>query len=376
MTAPRLEIDLEKIQQNAHTLVERLSHIGITTTGVTKAFCGHPQIARAMLKGGVSALADARIENIETMRRANVSAEMRLIRSPMLSQVDRVVASADVSFNTEIDIIGALSAAARRANRKHGVVLMIELGDLREGIMPCDLERTVYQTLRFANISLEGIGTNLGCRFGVSPDAKNMSYLSALANQIEVNFGIRLDVITGGNSSNLRWALDTSDIGKINNLRLGEAILLGNDPLHNEPIKGLHTDAIILVAEVIEANRKPSVPWGELANNPFGNAKPPAVSSNIHQAILAVGHQDVDPAGLRIGQGRAIIGASSDHLVINTGNEKLAVGSEITFGLNYSTLLRAMTSPFVTKVMRTTHTRRRAVWDMGTHWHAGADLGV
>lgn len=351
MTAPRLEIDLNKIQHNAHSLVQRLGRRGIAVTGVTKAFLGQPQIAQAMLRGGIGVLADSRIENIEAMRRAGVQAEMRLMRSPMLSQVDRVVASVDVSFNTELDIIGALSTAARRMDRKHGVVLMIELGDLREGIMPCNLERTVARTLRFTNIVLKGIGTNLGCRFGTSPDARNMSELSALANRIEANLGVRLDVVTGGNSSNMRWAIGTNPVGRINDLRLGEAILLGNDPLYDEPLQGLHTDAIVLVSEVIEVKTKPSLPWGDLAKNPFGNAPLSIDRGNIRQAILAVGHQDVDPAGLRPGHTITILGASSDHLIVDAGTSDLAVGSEISFGLNYSALLRAMTSPFVTKVV-------------------------
>jgi predicted amino acid racemase len=354
MTAPRLDIDLNKIQHNTRTLVQRLNRRGIAVSGVTKAFLGHPQIARAMLKGGVSALADSRIDNIEAMRRADVRAAMHLIRSPMLSQVDRVVASADVSFNTELDIIGALSTAASRVNRKHGVVLMTELGDLREGIMPCNLERAAARTLCFPNIVLKGIGTNLGCRFGASPNARNMAELSALANQIEANLGINLDLVTGGNSSNLRWARKATHIGRINDLRLGEAILLGKDPLHDEPIEGLHTDAIVLVAEVIESNSKPSMPRGDLLENPFGNAPLSFDRGNINQAILSVGHQDIDPAGLHTDHAIEILSASSDHLIVDAGKTELNVGSEVVFGLNYSALLRAMTSPFVTKVIGST----------------------
>ena len=193
MTAPRLEIDLDKIHHNARTLVERLAERGISVTGVTKATLGSPEIAGALLRAGVSALGDSRIENIEAMRRARVPASMTLIRSPMLSQVDRVVAHADVSFNTELDVISKLSSAAQKARRTHGIVLMVELGDLREGIMPGDLENTVRETLRFPNIALEGIGTNLACRSGVSPDARNMAELSALADSIEATFGLTLE---------------------------------------------------------------------------------------------------------------------------------------------------------------------------------------
>ena len=48
--------------------------------------------------------------------------------------------------------------------------------------------------------------------------------------------------------------------------------------------------------------------------------------------------------------GVTILGASSDHLVLDTGAAPLPVGAEVTFGVDYSALVRAMTSPFVTKV--------------------------
>ena len=128
-------------------------------TGVTKASLGSPAIAGALIRAGVSGLGDSRIENIERMRQAGISASMTLIRSPMLSQVDRVAKSADISFNSEIDVVISLSSAAHRLGKTHGVVLMVELGDLREGIMPAELEHTVRETLRLPNVTLCGIGT-------------------------------------------------------------------------------------------------------------------------------------------------------------------------------------------------------------------------
>ena len=178
-----------------------------------------------------------------------------------------------------------------------------------------------------------------------------MKELSALANAIEAKFSLSLDIVSGGNSSNLAWALNTGNVGSVNDLRLGEAILLGNDPLSGEPIRGLYTDAICLVAEVIELKMKPSVPWGEIALSPFANTAISVNRGDILQAILAVGHQDVDPAGLRSMSGIRIVAASSDHLIADAGRTELRVGSEVAFNLNYSALLRAMTSPFVAKVM-------------------------
>ncbi|MDB4324725.1 alanine/ornithine racemase family PLP-dependent enzyme [bacterium] len=352
MTAPRLEVDLQKIHHNARTLVERLASRGIAVTGVTKATLGSVEIARALLGAGVSALGDSRIENIAAMQRAGVRAPMVLIRSPMLSQVRRVVAHADVSLNTELDVISKLSCAAQKAKRTHGVVLMVELGDLREGIMPGELDETVRQVLRLPNISLVGIGTNLACRSGVSPDALNMAELSDLANSIEAKFGVTLATVSGGNSANLAWALGDADTGRVNDLRLGEAILLGRETLHRQPIDGLHLDAVTLVAEVIESKVKPSLPWGEIAQTAFGDVPAVADRGDIHQMILAIGQQDTDPGGLGAPPGIEVLGSSSDHLVVECRSNGLPVGAEVGFQLNYSALLRAMTSPYVTKVIR------------------------
>lgn len=349
MTAPRLVVDLEKIFHNARTLVELLVKHGISVTGITKATLGSPDIAGALLRAGVSTIGDSRIENIEKMRHSRVPASMVLTRSPMLSQVDQVVKYADVSFNTELDVISKLSSAARKKNQIHGIVLMVELGDLREGILLDDMLDTVREVLRFPNIALKGIGTNLACRSGVSPDATNMSELSSLADLIEKTFDLTLDIVSGGSSANLNWALSGASIGRINNLRLGESILLGREPLQRQPIDGLHTDAITLVAEVIESKVKPSLPWGEIAQTAFGKQSLPINRGPIPQAILAIGHQDTDPYGLQPPPRIKIIGASSDHLIVKSS---LPVGAEITFQLNYSALLRAMTSPFVAKVTK------------------------
>lgn len=352
MSAPRLEIDLDKIRHNARTLVARLAGRGISVTGVTKATLGSPAVARALLSAGVRALGDSRIENIEAMRRAQVPASMTLLRAPMLSQATRVVAHADVSFNTGIDTIRALSFAAQSTGRRHGVVFMVELGDLREGIMPGDLEQTVRETLSFPNIVLRGIGANLACRSGVSPDASNMSELSALADALDAMLGRRVDIVSGGNSANLAWAFDAADTGRINDLRLGESILLGREPLRRRPIDGLHCDAITLVAEVIESNVKPSRPWGTIAETAFGALPPSADRGDVSQVIFALGRQDTDPAGLHPPPGIELLGASSDHLVAASGRDRPAVGGETRFQLDYSALLRAMTSPFVTKTIR------------------------
>lgn len=352
MIAPRLEINLDSIAHNARALVDRLTPQGIRVTGVSKATLGSPGIAAAMLRGGATGLADSRIENLTRLRAAGLRTPLSLIRSPMLSQVDRVVRESDLSVNTEAIVLDALSAAAIRQNVSHSVILMVELGDLREGIAAhevVDLARSIGTR---PGLRLAGLGTNLACQCGVVPDQRNMDTLSRLVEQTEVACGHRLSAVSGGNSANIDWALTSHDVGRINELRLGEAILLGTEPSHRTAIDGLHTDAFSLVAEVIEVQSKPAQPWGTIAQGTFGEQPRRPGAGTIRQAILAIGRQDTDPDGLTSPAGITILGMSSDHLVVNTGDHDLAVGDEVAFGLNYSALVRAMTSPFITKIER------------------------
>ena len=346
----RIETDLDKIEQNTRILVDRLSATGIRVTGITKAVSGSPGVGAAMLRGGACGLGDSRVQNLARLDELDTPPLRTLIRSPMLSQVTRIVDVADVSLNTEAVVLAALNQASAQQNRMHAVVLMIELGDLREGIALGDAQDAVRAVLGHSSLRLVGLGANLACQNGVIPDDRNMGVLTGLADDIEALHGISLDVISGGNSANLSWALQTHDVGRINELRLGEAILLGVDPLYRTPIPGLHTDAFTLTAEVIEVSFKPAQPWGDRAQAAFGDAPARTGSTSVQQAILAVGRQDVDPDGLQPPEGITILGMSSDHLIVGFGDHRIAVGDEIDFGVGYGALVRAMTSPFVTKV--------------------------
>jgi ornithine racemase len=261
-----------------------------------------------------------------------------------------VVRDADISLNTEAAVIDALAAAALSQGTTHSVVVMVELGDLREGVPVADVVDVCRQVVRTPGVELAGLGTNLACQSGVAPDQLKMDELSQLVEKVETSCDRGLAIISGGNSANLDWALSTADAGHINDLRVGEAILLGTEPLHRRVLDGLRTDAFTLIAEVIEVKTKPALPWGDTAQAAFGT--PPARRDGelVRQAIVALGRQDTDPDGITAPSGIDVLGMSSDHLVLDVGDHDVSVGDELAFGLGYGALLRAATSPFVTKV--------------------------
>ncbi|HEY5718372.1 MAG TPA: alanine/ornithine racemase family PLP-dependent enzyme [Motiliproteus sp.] len=354
--APRLEIDLAKIRHNTTQLVQRLGSAGVSVTGVTKGVCGDPAVARAMLQGGVHYLGDSRLENISRLRAAGLGATFVLLRSPQLSRVAEVVASVDISLNSEIEVITRLSQAAVAQRRQHRVLLMVEQGDLREGLQEADLDAAIERCRALPNIVLEGIGTNLTCLNGIKPDRGKMTQLSRIATRIRRRYGLPLATVSGGNSSTLDWLLSSDDPLAINNLRLGEAILLGRETLYQAPLHGLYQDAITLVCEVIEAQHKQGSPSGDRVPNAFGEILAIQTKGQMLRAVLGIGQQDVPSHALHPQDQRLqIVGATSDHLVLDASAAPLAVGDEVRFQLSYSGLLATMTSPFVSKHLLNAH---------------------
>ncbi|MPW29323.1 alanine/ornithine racemase family PLP-dependent enzyme [Agarivorans sp. B2Z047] len=350
MSYPRLNIDCYKIHHNAQLLINQLAKKNISVTPVTKVCLGHPVIAKILIDAGAKMFADSRVENIKRMADSGISIPKMLIRTPMLSQAAHVVKYCDISLNSEIKVIEKLSQAASHLNLNHGIIIMVELGDLREGVMPERVINFMRKVVSLPNITIRGIGTNLACRYGIAPDDEKMKLLSELVDEAESDLGIKLDVISGGNSASINWALDNVERTRINNLRLGEAIFLGCVPAEQAPIKGLYTDAITLSAEVIEAKVKPTFPWGERGINAFGEKEYVKDRGAVAQAILALGRQDVCVTGLKSPDGIRVVSSCSDHLIVEAPNASLTVGEKVTFALEYSAFLASMSSASVDKV--------------------------
>ncbi|XLS30828.1 alanine/ornithine racemase family PLP-dependent enzyme [Flavobacteriaceae bacterium M23B6Z8] len=349
MNLPRVDIDLRKIAHNVRQLKQLYGSRGIHIIGVTKAIGGHPLIAEVLVENGIEILADSRISNIIKMRRAGIKAQYLLLRTPALSQIEEVVIHTHISLNSELIVLRKLSECALRNHKIHKVILMVELGDLREGIMPSAMHLVVKEVLTLKGLKLAGVGTNLACFMGISPDEDKMNELSSIATVLEKKFNITLAIISGGNSSNYNWFVSSKEVGRINSLRLGESILLGREALLGKPIPGLFTDIFTLLVEVIEVKRKPSNGTEKILNDVKINNIVFNNKSFMKRAVLAIGNLDVTVSGIIPKQKIIVLGASSDHTLIDNTNSNLKVGDTVAFEMNYSALLRAFSTPYLTK---------------------------
>jgi len=345
-----VHVDLAKIAQNCRTLTSLLPSVDVV--GVTKVTGGSPAVARALLAGGATELADSRLANIARMRADGVEATYWLLRAPSPQQAEEVVRLADVSLESELKTVRALSAAAARAGADHGVLCMVDVGDLREGVLPPDLLSFVEQCDALPGIHVEGVGVNLTCYGAIMPTCQNLGQVAELAAQAATALGRPL-VVSGGNSGSLSLALRGELPAGITSLRIGESILLGLNTLTREPLfPELHLDAFLLTAPVVECLRKPSKPIGVCAQDMMGNVPDHEDRGTRRRAILALGRQDVVPELIRPLDPRAeVLGASSDHLILDVEDVRPAPrpGDEFAFLPGYGALLALFTSQYVDK---------------------------
>lgn len=354
MRTPRLEIYPDRIRQNTQAISSQCHKAGVSLACVTKVTAAHPAVARAMVDGGADMLADSRIENLWKLRQAGFKGPFLLLRLPTLSRAAEVVEVADISLNSSYLTMKALAAAALLQKRTHKVIIMIDVGDLREGVWPDKAVELVKKASELKGIEVIGMGCNLACYGGVMPSDENMALLVDTVHQCRKATGLSLSVICGGNSSGLPIMAEGRLNKEVNLYRVGEAIVLGRNVIDRSPWLGTRQDTVIAVAEVIEAEVKPSMPIGDRGQDAFGGSQD-FVDRGLRQRVICnIGRQDVVVDGITpIDEGIIVLGGSSDHLLLDVSDaqKEFSVGDEIMFYPGYGALLALTTSEYVQKVV-------------------------
>jgi|LGVF01.2.fsa_nt_gb predicted amino acid racemase len=346
---PRVIINLEKYRHNLRFLLDLSHKNGMSVMAVSKVFCADQNLINIMIEEQVDYIADSRIANLRSF---SCPMPKVLLRLPSFGEVDEVVKYSDISLNSELSTVKLLDKAALKINQSHGVILMIDLGDLREGIInESEVYSTVEKVLELKNIDLKGIGVNLTCYGGVIPTNDTLQQLVDYKLSIERKFNIELQIISGGNSSNIDLILKGLIPPEINNIRLGESAVLGRETAYGDFLDSTYDDVFTLEADIIELKEKPSVPIGQIGMNAFGKTPVFDDTGVMLRAILAVGKQDVDYNELIPFDTIKAIGGSSDHIILDVSdsNNIYEVGDTVMFKLTYSSILSLMTSKYVSK---------------------------
>lgn len=352
---PKMVVDLKKLRQNVDRVLLKCQDQGIEVAGVIKGCSGLPECANQMAMAGCRFIASSRLEQLKAAREFGVQADLMLIRVPMLSEAADVVQLAEISLNSDMKVLKALNHQAGRHDKKHKVILMMDLGDLREGFWDLGemLEAALAVENDLYNLELAGIGTNLGCYGAVAATPEKLNQLVECAEMIEERIGRELEFISGGATTSYPRVLEHNMPRRINLLRIGEGIILAKDlqDLWGYDMSDMNRDVFTLEAEVIEAREKPSYPHGEIMFDAFGN-KPEYEDRGIRKrALLALGKVDYAYPELLIPRDKDIrvLGASSDHTILDVEDceHDYKVGDIVEFDLCYATIVYATNSPNV-----------------------------
>ncbi|MEX2501124.1 MAG: alanine racemase [Trueperaceae bacterium] len=370
----------DALRQNDREIRRRTDGHGIEVGYVTKLLCGSETLLREVLALKPAEVMDARTGNLAAVRRLDANVRTVYIKPPAPGNAEDVVRWANVSYNTELATLEALDREAGRQGVRHGVVVMVEMGDLREGIVRERVAEFVGRALRFEHLQLEGIGTNFNCLNGTLPSEDKLWQLSLFRELIEVRHGITVPWISGGTTVALPMLAEGLVPAAVNHFRVGEGLFFGTDIANGGILEGMRDDVLSLEAEVIEVAEKPSEPSGPFGEDPFGGTRKASRGpiGTRRQALVDVGWLDVDPEYLEAAdEGVAVVDVSSDIMSIDVGQRATPtrVGDTIRFKLRYMGALKLLNSDYVDKVVIDDEGRRLDAPELATAQEAGTTDG-
>ena len=350
-----IELYRNKLKQNYQFLDALFKEHGKEWAVVTKLLCGNEMYLREVISLGVKEVCDSRVSNLKMVKKIDPNVQTVYIKPPAKRSIKKIVKYADVTFNTEFATIKMLSDEAVKQDKMHKVIIMIELGDLREGIMGDHLMDFYDSIFKLPNIAISGIGTNINCLNGVLPSQDKLIQLGLYEQLIEAKFNTKIPWVTGGTSVIIPMLFKHQVPESVNHFRVGETLYFGGDLLSEGTIEGMQSDVFKLFAEIIEITEKPKVPIGHMAENPSGEVfeiDENDFGENMHRAILDIGLLDISTEFLIAEDEKiTVVGASSDMLVIDIGDseKKYKVGDLVSFKLKYMGALGLLNSDYVDK---------------------------
>jgi predicted amino acid racemase len=351
-------LDIKKLKSNFDYLNTLFKKRGIEWSVVSKILSGNKIYLTELLKFDINQICDSRVSNLKMIKSINPKIETIYIKPPAKRAISSVVKYADISLNTEFETIKLLSEEAIKQNKTHKIIIMIELGELREGVMGEDFMAFYESVFKLKNIKVVGIGANLTCLYGVLPNHDKLIQLSLYEQLIEAKFNRQIEYVSGGSSVTIPLIFQNLRPKGINHFRVGETLFLGTDVYNNRPFKKMHSDVFRLYSEIIELTEKPVVPMGEFGTNVEGeNIKfdQTNIGETSNRAIIDIGLLDVDINHLElVDKTLKITGASSDMLVIDLAEnrKKYLVGDLIEFKLDYMGTLRILNSKYIDKKIK------------------------
>ncbi len=269
-----------------------------------------------------------------------INVKATLLTIPSLANVDEVITYCQASLNSEWETIQELAKQCDKRKVYHEIILMIDIGDLREGVMPQEAILFVKNciSLTSAYFKIKGIGANLGCGNCILPTYTILNILQIIKNEVQEKYSYILEVISIGGSIILEWMNYKYLPSCINQLRIGEAAFLGSIPVYHKQHPHLFDDAFILIGTIVELKVKQVIVEGK--------AKVQV------RAILDFGNIHTIPNKLSpTNNNMVFIKSTSNYSIydVTSCEQNFSSGDKLNFRLNYSALAQANLSPYVVR---------------------------
>lgn len=343
---PTLTIDLDAVAENTRRLAASLGD-RFSLCGVTKCLDGEPLVGQALLAGGCAGLADSRLPALERLAAAGLG-PLTLIRAPQMEELERTVRVADRVLLCDPAAARVLGehAGRRASGRPVGILLTVDLGDRREGVLPEEAPAAARAIAALPGVHLAGVSVNFACLSGQLPTQVLFHQAEDVLAGVAELCAAEPVLSLGGTC--VVQHLDGYVPRFATEIRSGGGPLYGYDFVSGAGIAGLERTDPVLTAVVLECRRKPPAPQGAGGLDAFGHVPDACLpGEDAWYAMLAVGRRDMEPQGLRpLLPGAYLAGATSDVSVL-ISPEPLRPGDEVEFAIDYDALVRAVTSPFV-----------------------------
>lgn len=358
----KLKIHPKRIIKNIEKMNSYISDQGKDWSLVTKVLNGHKHSLEKILTSevikGTHSIADSRISSLRTIKNIDNDIVTMYLKPPAKSMIKNVIRYADISLNTDFQTINLLNQEAKNQDVIHQIIIMIELGELREGVVRNRFLDFYEKVFNLSNIKVIGLGTNLGCMYGIEPTFDKLIQLCLYEQLIETRFNQNLELVSGGSSITLPLLKQKKVPEGVNHLRVGEAVFLGTSPLEQKKFMNLSTNAFEFVGNIVELQKKENQPDGIMGSGNVGHVETmdeEEILKEEYKALLDFGVIDVDSTNLTPKNRQAqFLGTTSDLTVYSLGLDISKYQKEklMHFKPNYMAVARLMNSKFIKKEVK------------------------
>ncbi len=364
---PKICLNRSALEHNLRIITRLASRWNFQWLPVLKMVASYPPIKNFLRANGYPVTGTADIDEYLCSGAVPTPDAHVYINIAPLQRAEDVVRRFQRSAVSSREGLRAMEQAAAQTGLRHEILLMIDLGDGREGIpVGPELDSLLKSIERHppAHARIAGIGATLGCMSGLCPDDGIMRRLIGIMKDIRNVIPSPATVSLGGSIFWNWFALHHDsfheEIQKIPGwkieLRMGDPLLVGFDMYRNTAFLGgnFRRDVFELQAQVLEVQKKHPHKDGTYVTNGHGGHLDETCIRPRIQALLDCGILHTDVTDIKPDWPEAeLINYSGNYTVFDVTKcpQRPVQGDVVRFYPGYWAVARAFRTPQTEKTV-------------------------